>query len=377
MTYSTAIDGQISSTGVNLVLCPEPQQLYIQIKDEVADQIIQHGLSKVESKLFFYFFKLDRFGDRPVKVKVAEILLATGVGKSVYHTAVAKFERMGWFSFTHADVEISNFCTPTKKSGKSDSHSGKSDSHSEKSDSHSGKSDSHSEKSDSKKLKPLPAKVSKTPQTIQTYSDLLQTLSEGQRESFEKFCSKKIEECSFKIGSREAWLNKHGAGYLREFKDKYSEALANPKPIAPKVEPSMLVDIPYLKRLYGNEWEKAANHFGYTIPNSPAVEIQNELEQVASSEVKAEPIAASDNPQEPTPPTPAIGAKHKQFTEGDRVVIAEVGNTHHGQTGKIIVARCGSKEDEYKVALDKESHFVRELTIKIPKGCKSTYLMKL
>ena len=276
MTYSTAIDSQISSTGTNLSLCPEPKQLYIQIKDDVVDQIIEYGLSKVESKLFFYFLKLDRFGDRPAKVKVAEILLATGVSKSVYHTAVAKFERMGWFSFTHADVQISNFCTPTKKSEKSDSHSEKSDSHSEKSDSHSEKSDSHSEKSDSKKLKVLPGKSSKTSQTNQTYSNLLQTLSKEQRESFEKFCSKKIEECSFKIASKEAWLNKHGIEYWKEFKQMYSEALANPEAIAPKVEPSTLVDIRFLKVMYGNTWEDAAKHHGLIIPNSPTEKIQGD-----------------------------------------------------------------------------------------------------
>jgi hypothetical protein len=52
------------------------KELYIQIKDEVGDQIIRHGLSKTESKLFFYLLKLVRFSDWPVKVKVAEILLA-------------------------------------------------------------------------------------------------------------------------------------------------------------------------------------------------------------------------------------------------------------------------------------------------------------
>src|SRR4028118_2242845 len=185
-------------------------ELYVQINDAVSDQIIKHGLSKVESKLFFYFLKLDRFGDRPVKVKVAEILLATGVGKSVYHTAIAKFQRMGWFGFKHSDVEISNFCTPKKKSEKSESQSEKSESQSEKSESQSEKSESQSEKSESKNLKPLPAKVSKTPQTLQTYSDLLNTLSEDQRESFKKFCLKKIQECSFKIASKDAWLNKYG-----------------------------------------------------------------------------------------------------------------------------------------------------------------------
>ncbi|MEG5176248.1 hypothetical protein [Microcoleus sp. B3-D7] len=276
MTYSTAINGQISSTGANLSLCPESKQLYIQIKDDVVDQIIEYGLSKVESKLFFYFLKLDRFGDRPAKVKVAEILLATGVSKSVYHTAVAKFERMGWFSFTHADVQINNFCTPRRKSEKSDSYSEKSDSHSEKSDSHSEKSDSHSEKSDSKKLKVLPGKGSKTSQTIQTYSNLLQTLPKEQRESFEKFCLKKIEECSFKIASKEAWLNKHGIEYLKEFKQMYSEALANPGLVTTKIEPSSLVDIPWLKKMYGNGWEDPARHYGLIPLNSPAVEIQKD-----------------------------------------------------------------------------------------------------
>src|SRR4028119_1871179 len=252
-------------------------ELYVQINDAVSDQIIKHGLSKVESKLFFYFLKLDRFGDRPVKVKVAEILLATGVGKSVYHTAMAKFERMGWFGFKPSDVEISNFCTPTKKSEKSDSHSEKSDSHSEK-------SDSHSEKSDSKKLKPLPAQVSKTPQTLQTYSDLLHTLPEEQRESFEKFCLKKIQECPFKIGSRQAWLNKHGAEYLEEFKETYSYALANPAVIPPKATPFDIPDIADLKRMYGNGWKEAAIHFGLIDPNSPEEEIQDESEPVARSE---------------------------------------------------------------------------------------------
>jgi len=367
--YSEQPHTQFSSS-TNLKRTPKPpaQVLYVQIKDEVADEIIKHGLSKVESKLFFYFLKLDRFGDRPVKVKVAEILLATGVGKSVYHTAIAKFERMGWFGFKHSDIEISNFCTPTKKSEKSDSHSEKSDSHSEK-------SDSHSEKSDSKKLKPLPAKVSETPQTLQTYSDLLHTLSEEQRESFKKFCLKKIQECSFKIASKQAWLNKHGAEYLEEFKETYSYALANPEVIPPKALPFDIPDIPQLKRMYRDGWKDAAIHYGLIDPDSPEEEIQDESEPVASLEVTTKPIADSDNPQEPTSPTSLIGSKHRKFAKGNTVVIAEAGNIHKGETGKIIFTSYGSQEDEYRIALEKESHSVREVTIKIPKPCRLTYLV--
>jgi len=361
----------------NLRPTSQARVLYVQIRDDVAYQIVKRGLTKAESKLFFYFLLLDRFGDRPVKVKVAEILLETGVSKSVYYLTVAKFQKRGWFGFTNADIEISNFCTPTKKSIKQDSESIKQDSQSEKQDSESIKQDSQSEKQDSEKLDPLPAQVSKTPQTLQTYSDLLHTLSEDQRESFKKFCLKKIQDCSFKIGSKQAWLNKHGAEYLEEFKETYSYALANPEVIPSKATPFDIPDISYLKRIYGGGWKDAAIHFGLIDPNSPEEEIQNESEPVASSEVTPKPIADSGNPQEATPPTPAISSNHEQFAEGDRVVVAEVGNSHYGKTGKIIAARFGSKDDKYIIALDRKSPSARELTIKIPKGCKLTYLTKL
>ena len=111
------------------------------------------------------------------------------------------------------------------------------------------------------------------PHTLHTYSDLLNTLSEGMRESFEKFCKRRMEEFPFKIASKKSWLNKHGAEYLEEFKETYSEALVNPAEVtAPKTK-DVTPDIAWLKQRYGKDWEAAAIHFGYSIPNSPAVEI--------------------------------------------------------------------------------------------------------
>jgi hypothetical protein len=191
---------------------------------------------------------------------------------------------------------------------------------------------------------------------------------------------KKIQECSFKIGSKQAWLNKYGAEYLEEFKETYSYALANPEVIRPKAVPFDIPDIAYLKRVYGGGWKDAAIHFGLIDPNSAEEEIQNESEPVTALEVTPKQIADSDNPQEltpPTPSTPAIASNHEQFAEGDRVVVAEVGNSHYGKTGKIIAARFGSKDDKYIIALDRKSPSARELTIKIPKECKLTYLTKL
>lgn len=109
--------------------------------------------------------------------------------------------------------------------------------------------------------------------TLQTYSDLLKTLSEETRGSFEKFCKKKIEECSFKIGSRKAWLNKHGAEYLQEFNELYAYAISNPEVIAPKAEIATPT-IEQLKQQYGPDWKNAAIHFGLISPNSPQVENQ-------------------------------------------------------------------------------------------------------
>jgi len=242
------------------------------------DEIIEHGLSKTESKLFFYLLKLDRFGDKSAKVKVAEILLGTGIGKTAYHDAMNKFEIMGWFDFKHSEVEVTNLCTPSKKSAKPNSEFGKPDSRFGnanqkfgKANSEFGKANSEFGKAENESLEPALCKASKTPHTLQTYSNLLHTLSEGTRESFEKFCKKKIEECSFKIGSRKAWLNKHGEEYLQEFTELYSYSISNPETITPKVEIAVPT-IESLKQQYGSEWESAAVHFGLVSSNSPTVE---------------------------------------------------------------------------------------------------------
>jgi hypothetical protein len=88
--------------------------------------------------------------------------------------------------------------------------------------------------------------------------------------------------------------------------------LANPEVIPPKAAPFDIPDIAYLKRLYRDDWKDAAIHYGLIDPDSPEEEIEDELEPVASLEVATKPIADSDNPQEPTPSTPAIGPEVRQ-----------------------------------------------------------------
>jgi hypothetical protein len=79
-----------------------------------------------------------------------------------------------------------------------------------------------------------------------------------------------------------------------------------------------------------------------------------------------------------TPSTPAnVGAKHKEFKKGDRVVIAEVGSMHQGQHGEVVSVRYGSRETDYIVKLDKESRGSKQVRVTVPKGSKLTFLMKL
>jgi hypothetical protein len=103
----------------------------------------------------------------------------------------------------------------------------------------------------------------------------------------------------------------------------------------------------------------------------------------ASAEVteqigKAHANVDSEHAVSVIPSTPAnVGAKHKEFKKGDRVVIAEVGTMHQGQHGEVVSVRYGSRETDYIVKLDKESRGSKQVRVTVPKGSKLTFLMKL
>jgi hypothetical protein len=97
--------------------------------------------------------------------------------------------------------------------------------------------------------------------TLKTYSDLKDSLSEHARESFEKFCFRKIEECSLKIASPKSWLNKHYLEYWEEFSRKHPEAAGVEKSSA-TAEIDEFMTAEYLQKIYGTDWKNAAAHFG-------------------------------------------------------------------------------------------------------------------
>ncbi|AFZ10519.1 MULTISPECIES: DUF3854 domain-containing protein [Oscillatoriales] len=78
-----------------------------------------------------------------------------------------------------------------------------------------------------------------------------------------------------------------------------------------------------------------------------------------------------------TPSSGAVGSKHKEFKEGDRVVITEVGHLHHGQKGEVICVSYGSRETDYRIKLDKASHNLEVITVAVPKISHAPVLMQL
>jgi hypothetical protein len=236
------------------------QNLYITIRDDVSDWIIQHGLSKTESKLFFYFSRLDRFGDRPVKLKVAEILLATGIGKTAYHSAIARFETLGWFDFKHTDVTISNntsLGSSEKRTIKPETRTEKPESRTEKPKSRTGKANQKTGKTENQTLEPLHSNDPETPHTIHTYSSFLHTLSDTEKGEFESFCKRKVRKLDFEVKHVESWLNKYHLEYWHDFKSRNSE-----KQESNSERPSLR----YLKGFHMNNSEafaEAAKHHGY------------------------------------------------------------------------------------------------------------------
>jgi hypothetical protein len=233
----------------------------------MAKKLRKANLSAAEWRFWCYLTEHDPWGDRYKELDPLDIMRECGMSKATYYRAKAKLQELGLFDFQESKVSFRNLTGISQMKQQSQ----KSDS-SLKNETPKPEMRQESEKRENPPPKPAPSKDSKIAQTLQTYSDLLKTLSEGVRESFEKFCKKKIQECSFKIGSHRAWLNKHGAEYLEEFKETYSEALTNPQVIAPRATQIDTPDIPYLKRIYRDRWRDAAIHFGLIDPNSPEVE---------------------------------------------------------------------------------------------------------
>lgn len=270
MTYSTSISGQ-----------------FYPFTSFMAKKLREAGLSAAEWRFWAYLTEHDPWGDRYKELDPLDIMRDCGMSKATYYRAKAKFQELGLFDFQESKVSFRNLTgiSQIKQQSQKSEPILKNETAILKNETENSEMRQELQKRENQALKPVLSKDSKISQTLQTYSDLLNTLSEGMRENFEKFCKKKIEDCGFKIASRKAWLNKHGAEYLEEFKQMYSEALANPEVIRPKAEIDK-PDIATLKIWYSNWEEVAVNHYGYILPNSPTVEIQEATSKVESRDTR-------------------------------------------------------------------------------------------
>lgn len=102
-------------------------------------------------------------------------------------------------------------------------------------------------------------------------------------------------------------------------------------------------------------------------PAAPAEPLCSKAPSAVQSPVKVAKTPAA---------SPAIKRHHKEFKVGDQVRIVERG-LHYGKDGEVVTVSFGSVQNDYRIALDKESHLSREVIVVIPHSQKFPLLMKL
>src|SRR4028119_1120009 len=127
-----------------------------------------------------------------------------------------------------------------------------------------------------------------------------------------------------------------------------------------------------------NESGAVDNESGAVDNESGAVDEEKKPSKPSNPTPVSVPPNTNPSKTQHKPVTPPVsGANHKEFKEGDRVVIAEVGSMHQGQHGEVIYVGYGSRETDYIVKLDKQSRGSKQVRVSVPKGSKLTFLMKL
>jgi hypothetical protein len=116
---------------------------------------------------------------------------------------------------------------------------------------------------------------------------------------------------------------------------------------------------------------------------TPKLEETNSKQKDFASPTPAAPVrplpSKAPSPASPpvnSPASPATKHRHKEFKVGDRVRIVDRG-LHHGKDGKVLAVYFGNPQNHYKIALDKESHLQKEVTVKVPHSEKFPVLMSL
>ena len=241
---------------------PDTEQHYrVTLTDAIAHY--QRGDLTAKGLLHFYL-KIRLAKGWVLRESQVEICQKLGISRPAFYSAISRLKAEGAINWsvpgkTRFSIALV-VCECRQESANVDSESTIVDSESTIVDSESTIVDSESRIVDSKCLEPLPTKDSSTSpySSSDSYQLFLTSLSDLVRGGFEKFCFKKIEECSFKIGSPQSWIKKYYLEYWEEFSKKYPEAAGATDNLSNK-ENFTLDD---LKRMYPSGWEEAAKHFG-------------------------------------------------------------------------------------------------------------------
>lgn len=142
--------------------------------------------------------------------------------------------------------------------------------------------------------------------------------------------------------------------------------------------PSTLIEQKH--KIIGNSVEECGGSVEaniHTLKTSSDIDLRLSVEDVEVFTPSLEISQFSDSEHTTNLTNSNSAAKHRTFELGDRVVIVEPRNIHEGQQGEVVHIGYGGYGTDYLVRLDKKSHNLNQVTVRVPKGSKLTFLMKL
>jgi biotin operon repressor len=88
-------------------------QLFMQLEDWVVDILMSDELTKTDHRLFWYLFKLERWGDRFIELpSQSEIALALSVSRQSINQSQAKLQELGLWDFKTTGWKARNLVGP-------------------------------------------------------------------------------------------------------------------------------------------------------------------------------------------------------------------------------------------------------------------------
>ncbi|WP_414590160.1 hypothetical protein, partial [Scytonema sp. PCC 10023] len=93
------------------------QHSFVQLDDSIVEILASDQLTKTDHRLFWYLFKLERWGDRFVELpSQTEIALELGVRRETINQSQARLQNLGLFDFKIIKWQVKNLvgCRSTK-----------------------------------------------------------------------------------------------------------------------------------------------------------------------------------------------------------------------------------------------------------------------